>query len=72
VPNPATVTVKAVSVQDPTKSGTASVTIAPPPNPAPMLSGISPRAVRPGYGKDFTLTASGANFVPGATVQVNG
>src|SRR5262249_1907576 len=40
-------------------------------NPAPALTSISPNSVLAG-GADFTLTASGSNFVNGAVVQVNG
>jgi hypothetical protein len=68
VPNPAIVTVKAVSVQDPTKSGAANVTVNPPP---PVILGISPTVAVPGSGQ-FTLTVTGSGFVSGSSVLVNG
>jgi FG-GAP-like repeat/Abnormal spindle-like microcephaly-assoc'd, ASPM-SPD-2-Hydin/FG-GAP repeat len=39
--------------------------------PVPYLSGISPVSIAPGSA-GFTLTANGANFVAGSTVQWNG
>ena len=40
-------------------------------NPLPQLTSLSPNAVPPGGG-NFTLTVNGTNFVPSATVLVNG
>src|SRR5256885_3670229 len=42
-----------------------------PPNPVPMIAGISPNTATRG-GKAFTLTVSGSNFVAGVAVQWNG
>ncbi len=41
------------------------------PPPVPVLTSISPNTVPVG-GANFTLTASGSNFVPSSVVQVNG
>ncbi len=41
------------------------------PNPAPTLSSISPNMLAQG-GPAITLTANGANFMPGAVVRFNG
>jgi hypothetical protein len=40
-------------------------------NPAPTLTGLSPSSLPEGSAA-FTLTLTGSNFVPGATVQWNG
>ncbi len=42
----------------------------PPPNPVPTLTGLSPATATAG-GAAFTLTATGTNFVSGATVRWN-
>ena len=68
VPNPNIVTVQAISVQDTTKSDSASVTIQ---NPKPQISGISPTIVVPGS-HGGTLTVSGTNFVSSSTIYMNG
>lgn len=41
------------------------------PNPVPVLSSLSPNSALAG-GQGFTLTVSGANFVPGSAVRWNG
>src|SRR5436305_12507541 len=42
-----------------------------PPNPVPMIAGISPNTAMRG-GKAFTLTVSGSTIVAGVEVQWNG
>jgi hypothetical protein len=63
-----TVTVKATSVADPTRAGTASVTII---SPVPVLDSISPPTVNAGSA-DITLTATGTSFTPQSAVQLSG
>ena len=65
VPSPATVTIRARSVADPTAVGSAAVTIAGPPS----ISAVSPSALHVGA---FVLTVNGAGFKRGATVKFNG
>ena len=67
-PSPNVVTVKATSVVDPTRTGTASVTIV---NPAPSLSSMSPTAVDAGS-PDTTLTVTGTDFTPQSMVELSG
>jgi hypothetical protein len=62
LPNPASVTIKAVSSADSTKNGTSAVTLM---NPTPVLTGISPASTNLG---SFTLTLTGSEFVSGAQV----
>jgi hypothetical protein len=66
LPSPNTITVKAVSAADATKSATSAVTLL---NPTPALIGISPSSTNLG---NFTLTVTGSNFVSGAQVMLNG
>ena len=66
----------AITVFSPAPGGGTSnaltFTVTPPaPNPVPVLSSLSPATALSG-GADFTLTANGSNFVPGASVQWNG
>lgn len=42
-----------------------------PPNPVPVLTSLIPSVVAAGS-PNFTLTINGANFVPGAVVNING
>lgn len=42
-----------------------------PPNPVPVLAGLTPSVVAAGS-PGFTLTLNGSNFVPGSVVNVNG
>ena len=63
VPNPNSVTVKAVSSADSSKNGASAVTLL---NPTPVLTGISPASTNLG---NFTLTITGSSFVPGAQVM---
>jgi hypothetical protein len=66
LPSPNTITLKAVSAADSTKSATSVVTLL---NPTPVLTGISPSATNLG---NYTLTITGSNFVSGAQVLMNG
>ncbi len=63
LPNPNSVTVKAVSSADSSRNGTSAVTIL---NPTPVLTGISPASTNLG---SFTLTVTGSSFVSGAQVM---
>jgi hypothetical protein len=63
LPNPNSVTVKAVSSADSSKNGTSDVTLL---NPTPVLTGISPASTNLG---SFTLTVTGSSFVSGAQVM---
>jgi peptidoglycan/xylan/chitin deacetylase (PgdA/CDA1 family) len=65
-PSPNTVTVKAASVTDPTRTGGASVTIT---NPLPNLNTISPSSVDAGSG-DTGLTVTGSGFTPQSVVRL--
>jgi hypothetical protein len=62
LPNPASVTIKAVSSADSSKNGTSAVSLM---NPTPVLTGISPASTNLG---SFTLTVTGSDFVAGAQV----
>jgi len=62
LPNPNSVTVKAVSSADLSKNGTSGVTLL---NPTPVLTGISPASTNLG---NFTLSVTGSSFVSGAQV----
>lgn len=66
-PTPNTVTLKAVSVVDPSRAATASVTVV---NPVPTLVSISPTTVDAGS-PDTTLTVTGADFTPQSMVQLD-
>jgi hypothetical protein len=52
-------------------SGAMTFTINPPPNPFPVLTGISPTSAAAGD-PEFNLTVAGSNFVPGSKVQWKG
>ncbi len=65
LPSPNTVTVKATSGADTSKSSTSAVTLM---NPTPVLSGISPASSNLG---NFSLTITGSNFVSGAKVLLS-
>jgi len=65
VPSPNTVTIKATSSADNSKSSSSSVTLM---NPTPVLTGISPAATNLG---NFALTITGSNFVSGAQVLLS-
>ena len=66
LPSPNSVTVKAVSAADSTKSSSSAVTLL---NPTPVLSGINPAATNLG---NYTLTVTGSKFLSGAHVMMNG
>jgi hypothetical protein len=65
VPSPATVTVRAASTASPATTGSASVTILPPPS----ITSVTPSPVTVGA---FTLTVNGAGFNAGSTIAFNG
>jgi hypothetical protein len=65
VPSPNVVTVRATSVNSPTASGTASVTVL----PLPAIASLAPSPLSTG---SFTLTVNGNGFVPGAVVNFDG
>lgn len=66
LPSPNTISVTATSAADATKSASSAVTLL---NPTPTLTGISPASTNLGT---FTLTVTGANFIQGALVLLNG
>ncbi len=65
LPSRNSVTVKATSSADTSKSSTSSVTLM---NPTPVLTGISPASTNLG---NFSLTVTGSNFVSGAQVLLS-
>lgn len=65
LPNPNVVSVRATSVSAPAASGTASVTLIPPPS----ITSLTPSTIQVG---PFSLTVSGAGYVAGSTVSVDG
>ncbi len=65
VPNPDVVTVRATSVSAPAASGTASVTLIPPPS----ITSVTPSTLAVG---PFTVAAGGAGYVAGSTISFNG
>lgn len=66
VPTPNTVTISAKSHADPTKFGTAKVTLV---NPVPAISALNPASLAVG---PYLLTVTGTGFVPGAVVNFGG
>ena len=66
LPNPNSVTVKAVSTSDSSLSATAIVDVL---NPIPAISGVQPSSINTGA---FSLTVTGSNFVSGAQVDARG
>ncbi len=66
LPSPNSVTVKASSAADPSKNSTSTVTLW---NPTPVLTGINPASGNLG---NYSITATGSNFVSGAHVLMNG
>ena len=66
LPSPNSVTVKAVSAADSTKSSSSAITLL---NPTPVLSGINPATTNLG---NYTLTVTGSKFLSGAHVMMNG
>jgi outer membrane protein assembly factor BamB len=67
-PSPDTVTVKATSAADSSKSATASVDVV---NPAPQITSISPTGVDAGSG-DTTLQVQGSGFAQQSVVEADG
>jgi hypothetical protein len=65
LPSPNTVTIKATSSADSSKSSTSAVTLL---NPTPVLTGISPASTNLG---NFSLSITGSNFVSGAKVLLS-
>jgi hypothetical protein len=65
LPSPNSVTIKAISAADSTKSATSAVTLL---NPQPLLTGITPSSTNLG---SFSLTITGSGFVSGAQVLFN-
>jgi hypothetical protein len=66
VPNPASVTVSAVTAADPSVQANATVAIE---NPVPVLTGVSPTSFATG---SFTLSITGSGFVSGAQILFSG
>lgn len=69
VPAGGSVTVQAASVDSPSATGSATVTITAPPSP-PVLSSVAPNSGAQGTNVAVTLT--GSNFLPGATLAIGG
>jgi uncharacterized protein (DUF1800 family) len=67
IPAGGTVTVRATSAADPTKSATAVVTIQ---NAVPTITSLDPAAVNTGL--PYTLRIRGSNFLPTSTVTLEG
>ncbi len=65
VPNPNVVSVRATSVAAPAASGTAAVTLIPPPS----ITSLTPSTIAVGT---FSLSVTGAGYVAGSTVSVDG
>jgi Putative Ig domain len=65
-PAPNTVSVKATSVADPTRSASASVTLV---SPVPVLTSITPTTLNAGIGAS-TLVVRGTDFTPQSTVML--
>jgi uncharacterized protein (DUF1800 family) len=65
LPMPNTVTVTATSVEDPTRSGSATVTLE---NPIPVISSVTPTTLT--ANAQFEMTVSGTGFTPGSIVNL--
>jgi len=66
VPNPNSVTVKAVSAADSSEASSSTVNVE---NPVPVLSGVAPSTFPTG---PFAITLTGSKFVSGAQVSFGG
>ncbi len=66
LPSSNSLTVKAISAADSSKSGSSTVTLW---NPTPVLTGISPASTNLG---NYTLTITGSDFISGTQVLLNG
>jgi uncharacterized protein (DUF1800 family) len=65
LPTSNTVTVTATSVEDPTRSGSATVTLE---NPIPVISSVTPTILM--ANTQFEVTVSGTGFTPGSIVNL--
>jgi len=65
LPTPNTVTVTATSVEDPTRSANATVTLE---NPLPVISGVTPTILTANM--QFEITVNGTGFTAGSTVNL--
>jgi uncharacterized protein (DUF1800 family) len=65
LPTPNTVTVTATSVEDPTRSGSATVTLQ---NAIPVISSVTPAIFT--ANTTFVMTVSGTGFTPGSIVNL--
>jgi IPT/TIG domain-containing protein len=65
LPTPNTVTVTATSVEDPTRSGSATVTLE---NAIPVISSVTPTTLT--AGTQFEMTVNGTGFTPGSIVKL--
>jgi Protein of unknown function (DUF1800)/IPT/TIG domain len=65
LPTPNTVTVTATSVEDPTRSGSATVTLE---NAIPVISSVTPTTYT--ASTQFVMTVSGTGFTPGSIVKL--
>jgi hypothetical protein len=65
LPTPNTVTVTATSVEDPTKSGSATVTLE---NAIPVITSVSPTVLTANM--QFAMIVNGTGFVPGSIVNL--
>jgi uncharacterized protein (DUF1800 family) len=65
VPTPNTVTVTATSVEDPTKSGSATITLE---NAIPVITSVTPAIFT--ANTQFVMTVSGIGFTPGSIVNL--
>jgi hypothetical protein len=67
LPTSNTVTVTATSVEDPTRSSSATVTLE---NPIPVISGVTPTEYT--ANTQFEMTVNGTGFTPGSIVDLGG
>ncbi len=65
LPTPNTVTVTATSVEDPTRSGSATVTLQ---NAIPVITSVTPTTYT--ANTQFDMTVNGTGFVPGSIVHL--
>jgi uncharacterized protein (DUF1800 family) len=65
LPTPNTVTVTATSVEDPTRSGSATVTLQ---NAIPVISSVTPTTYT--ASTQFVMTVNGTGFTPGSIVNL--
>jgi uncharacterized protein (DUF1800 family) len=65
LPNPNAITVTATSVQDPSESGNAAVTLE---NGIPVINSVTPLIITTGV--QFLMTVNGTGFTPGSVVNL--